>query len=272
MYKVGLSTTGKIITEELFKCYNDSGIELMELSMHPNDYRHIDYNKLLDWSGKYKIDLWSMHLPFYPFERVDFSNIAIAKASIEDALELIKRGSDIGIEKYIVHPSAEPIPDHLRKEKLLCARDSLAELAEKALPLGAIIAVEDLPRTCLGNCSSEIKYILDGHPALMSCLDTNHLLSESVEEFILNVGSRIITTHISDCDLCDERHWLPGEGKLDWKKIYKALSDVGYTGGWIYELGFSPTKSMPRSRKLDCNDFYKNAKEIFFDQKITVIK
>ena len=272
MYKIGLSTAGKIISEDLFKNCKESGIELIELSTRPEEYMRIDYGQLLCWSREYGVKLWSMHLPFYPFEKIDFSNPEISKKSIEDSVELIKKGADIGIDKYIVHPSAEPIPEEFRSERLLCARESLSELAEKVKPLGAVIAVEDLPRTCLGNCSDEIQYILDGNPRLMACLDTNHLLKESVEDFILKIGNRIITTHISDCDLSDERHWLPGEGKLNWKNIYDNLSQMGYTGGWIYELGFASPKSMPRSRALNCRDFANNANEIFFNKNITLIK
>ena len=71
------------------------------------------------------------------------------------------------------------------------------------------------------------------------------------------VGGRIITTHISDYDFKNERHWLPGEGKADWKGIISTLREVGYKGPWLYELEFEPAQTINR-RLLTIEDFRKN--------------
>ena len=81
------------------------------------------------------------------------------------------------------------------------------------------------------------------------------------------MGDKIITTHISDYDFVDEKHWLPGEGKINWQELYKALLDIGYKGPWLYELGFKAPNTISRERDLTCEDFANNAKEIF-DGKI----
>ena len=104
----------------------------------------------------------------------------------------------------------------------------------------------------------------------MVCFDTNHLLKENPVDFIHKIGKRIITTHVSDYDFINERHWLPGEGGLDWQAILHALKDVGYSGMWLYEIGFSCPKTILRNRDLNCNDFARNAKELFDNKNITV--
>ena len=48
----------------------------------------------------------------------------------------------------------------------------------------------------------------------------NHLLGESHTDFMKALKHNIITTHLSDYDGVDERHWLPGEG------IVRAISTV----------------------------------------------
>jgi len=90
-------------------------------------------------------------------------------------------------------------------------------------------------------------------------------------DFIRKVGKKIITTHVSDYNFINEQHWLPGEGENDWQAIYQALQEVGYTDVWLYELGFGSTKKITRERALTCEDFVRNAKEIFEGREITVI-
>ncbi len=271
MYQIGLSTCSKIICEDLFKKYHDAGITAMELAMAPEKYADIDYNQIKAMAEKYNITLWSFHLPFSPFSELDISSIDLCKPTIKYYKELIKKASDIGIEKFIVHPSAEPINDKDRAERLKCSKESLGALAEIAKQNNAVIAVEDLPRTCLGKNSAEIAELISVNENLMVCFDTNHLLSENPADFIHNIGNRIVTTHISDYDCINERHWLPGEGVLDWQAIIKALNDVGYNGVWLYEIGFTCPKSIIRNRDLTCDDFVKNAKELFENKNITII-
>lgn len=71
-----------------------------------------------------------------------------------------------------------------------------------------------------------------------------------------------MTVHISDYDYVDERHWLPGEGKINWSDMMDALDDVGYTGTFLYELSFGSTRTISRPRDLVPNDFVQNAREL----------
>jgi sugar phosphate isomerase/epimerase len=52
---------------------------------------------------------------------------------------------------------------------------------------------------------------------------------------VRSLGSRLIATHISDCDEVDEQHWLPGKGVLDWPAFMQALREINYTGPFTYE-------------------------------------
>ncbi len=151
------------------------------------------------------------------------------------------------------------------------AKESLYKLAEIGNSAGCYILVENLPRTCLGRNSEEITELTNAHPSLNVCFDTNHLLEESAEAFINRISDKIKSTHISDYDRLNERHWMPGEGITDWSSLYNSLCSTGYSGPWLYELGFSCPTSVNRSRALTCADFYKNANEIFSGSPLTVI-
>ena len=255
MFKVGLSSCGKAVNEDLFKQYSDAKIEYMELSIRPDS---IDYESTKALAEKYGVKLWSFHLPFTPFSTIDISNPDLAEYSVEYFKGIIKNALPLGVKIFVIHPSGEPIADEQRPIRLDTAKQSLAKLGAFAEETGVTIAVEDLPRTCLGRNSAEILDLISVHPNLRVCFDTNHLLGENIEEFIKNVGDKIITTHVSDYDFIDERHWLPLEGKVDWKNLIASLKAVGYNGPWLYEIGFKY-----RDRVLNTHDFFENAHKLF---------
>lgn len=263
MYKLGLSSCGKTFGEELFKEYKAAGIETMEISYGKKEYENFDFGLAKELSEKYGVELWSFHLPFMPFSEIDISVPALRDSTVLYLKELIKKGADIGIKIFVIHPSGEPIKDSERSLRMKTAKESLKELAEFAAELDAVIAVEDLPRTCLGRDSDEILELTSADDSLKVCFDTNHLLSEPISHFIKAVGDKIITTHVSDYDFEDEKHWMPFEGKIDWKELTDTLGAVNYNGVWLYELGFEAPDSMPRERKLTCADFALNAEKIF---------
>jgi len=274
MYQLGLSSCGYPITEEMFRAYQESGIANIEISFGIKEEvtENLDCAKISALSKQYGVNLWSYHLPFGHFNVLDISscNPEVQKDSIQYLSDLIKRVSDIGIDKYIIHPSGEPIEDAERPERMKRAKESLAELAKVAAACGGTIAVEDLPRTCLGNCSDDMLDLLSADESLRACFDTNHLLGEDIVEFIRKVGKKFITTHVSDYDFKNERHWLPGEGKINWTAVLDALQEVGYQGLWLYEISMTTPDSILRERVLTHADFVKNANELFSGKPLTV--
>lgn len=261
-WRVGLSTCGKTIDEKLFEAYQTCGITDMEISTASELYASLDYKKMYTWAQKYDVNLWSYHLPFAPFSEIDISEQDLRKQTIEYISELIKKAADIGVGVFVIHSSGEPIEEEDRKKRLECAKESLAELAEIAGRSGAVIAVEDLPRTCLGRDSGDILELISAHPALRVCFDTNHLLKEDISGFIRKAGDKIITTHVSDYDFINERHWMPGEGDIEWQSVLAALREVGYNGPWLYEIGLETPGTIER-RKLEIADFEDNARALF---------
>ena len=270
--KIGLSSCGRVLGEKEFIEYQTGNIDAVEISVGLNNCDNIDFEELSKLEKKYGVDLWSFHLPFSPFSKLEISQKELADSTVKYFEGLIQKSADIGIDKFVIHPSGEPIAPEDRAERLKVSKESLFKLSNIAVRNGAVIAVEDLPRTCLGNCSDEILDLISVDPALRVCFDTNHLLGENQVEFIKKVGNKIITLHVSDYDFINERHWLPGEGQSDWNTIYKALDEVGYSGVWLYEIGFGSTKTITRERNLTCEDIMRNASEIFNGQKLTVIQ
>ncbi len=268
MYKIGLSTpSSEEICEEFFKQCAESGISHIEISVSDALSRNLDYEKIKEWAQKYGVVLWSFHLPFWPFSEIDISKPELAANTVEYLKGYIDKASKIGIDKFIIHASGEPIESSERALRMETAKKSLAALAEYASLHGAVIAVENLPRTCLGRNSSDIKELLSSHPALVSCFDTNHLLGQDFSEYLDEVGDKIVTLHVSDYDFKDERHWLPYEGKIDWQKMISKLKEINYTGVWLYEIELNAPWTIVRDRRLNMQDFVSNAKCVFTGKK-----
>jgi len=142
----------------------------------------------------------------------------------------------------VVHPSAEPIADDEREARSARSVQMLESLADDARERGLRLAVELLPRTCLGHSAPELLRLLDGlDPAIFgACLDVNHLMDrpDTVPDAVRELGSRLFTLHLSDYDGIDEKHWPPGQGVIDWVALMQALRDIGYAGPFNYEANF----------------------------------
>lgn len=270
MYKIGMSSCGKTVGKELFEEFSKNGISYIELS--ESDYDVFDFEKAALLSKEYGVGLWSLHLPFAPFERIDISSADKEKRdnTIKELSELIKKGADIGIDKFIIHPSAEPIEDAERGERMKYSRESLSRLADISESCGGVMCAEDLPRTCIGHSIEEMKFLTAEDERIKICFDTNHITVEKPEEIITALGDKIVTLHVSDYDFVNERHWLPGEGKIDWKKLMAALSKINYDGAFMYEIGYACPKTIIRSRDLNAADFKRNAEELFAGAGLTV--
>jgi len=182
--------------------------------------------------------VWSLHAPFG-----GAANIASADEQVRSgALSITRRACDVaaalGAHVVVVHPGAEPVAEAERAATLARSRDGLAELSRYCAALKLRMAVEFLPRTCPGNTAAELAYLLaDLDPGVAGvCLDLNHAnLGQDLNENVRILGGRIITLHVSDNDGVDERHWLPGQGVVDYRGAIEALYDCGYHGPFLYE-------------------------------------
>ncbi len=273
MYKTGLSTTGKDLSENLLKTYGEAGMEYMEVSTDSELYTAYDWVRFKKWADMYGVKLWSFHLPFRPFEVIDMSSSDKEKRkhSVEYYTGLIKKFADIGIDKFVLHSGGKVTrkSDGEVRERIKCAKESYALLSEVAWHEGGIILVENLPPVCVGTNIEEVRELVSADPRLKICHDTNHMLDGNPIDFIRAFGDRIASVHLSDYDRINERHWMPGEGVNDWHGIYDALNEVGYKGIWLYEVPFWTVPCGEGTRKLCIEDFKKNAMEIFNHQRIT---
>lgn len=253
---------------ELLRECKACGIEAIELSIGgclpgmENETIQSHWRKLIAAAGQAGITLWSAHLSFW--EPYDLANLdpALRQQAVErqlDMLRFLRAQTDIKV--IVVHPSFEPVLPDERWKQTEASKQSLRILAEEAASFGAQIAVECLPRTCLGNNIDSMAQLLSCDSRLRVCFDTNHLLTDTNEAFVRAFGDKIITLHISDYDRIDERHRMPGEGVNNWNAILKSLLASGYDSPLLFELsdkyGYTLSQIGACYKKL-CTNFEKS--------------
>lgn len=188
----------------------------------------------------------AVHLPF----GADFDFCSTDKKVRDRAVEcsrwLLDRLRPYKIPFANIHTSAADLsPDRDRKASIAAFRLAAAELSSDS---DYTVCVENLPRICLGNVSEEMLELTDGLN-IKIVLDVNHIFKEPIPRFVEAVGEKIATLHVSDCDGIDEKHWLPGEGVIDFTEFIAALDKVGYNGVFMLETADRPLPEYAELKK-----------------------
>lgn len=273
MYRVGASMYCFPYDDKTFASAREAGISALELYFPYELQKVIDLKAVEQLAKRHELQLWSYHVPFVPFSQIDISSPdkVLREQTIRDFSEAAKRAAGIGVGTIVLHASKEPLEPENRDERIKWAMDSLDKLAEMAAADGAVIAVESLPRTYLGNSAEEILHLISANDKLGICFDTNHMQLDDNISFMKKVAGKIRTLHVSDYNLDEERHWLPGEGNIDWVEFFDTFKNLGYEGVWMYEVKASNPYKLIRERDLTFRDYYENAQCIFSGKQPTPV-
>ncbi len=177
------------------------------------------------------------HLPFGVYWDISSPDEEVRQGAVQANAALIRMLSGCEGSNVIIHPSFEPIPEEQREAHIDACQKSLIELDPVAADCGKRIALENLPRTCLGRTSEEMQRLTDDGRLCSVCMDTTHMFHETPQDFLRRCGQWVINTHLSDyLNGQDECHWVPGTGSLNWREIFESLAQLGYSGTYNFEV------------------------------------
>ena len=189
------------------------------------------------------LKVWSVHMPFSKVIDISLMDSTKRAAAVDYVKDMMRVAGIFQPQRIILHPSAEPVYPDERAERLANSHASIGEIAPVAKEIGAVLCIENLPRTCLGKNSEEMMYLIEGYDEVGLCFDINHLLYQSHEDYLNGISKgKIKTVHISDHDFADERHLLPGVGKIDWAPLWKGIRNNGYDGIMMFECYGEPAE------------------------------
>lgn len=254
-WKVGVSVGGfrdKTPDAAELASIKKAGFDAIEFSLSaagvawPEEKRLDHFRKFKNDCDAAGLDLWSVHVPFSQTLDISLTDDTKRQTMIDLVVWLLDANKTLSAKVFVIHPSSEPIADDDRPARKARAIESLKFLNAEAKKRGIRLAVEDLPRTCLLRNAEEANEILGAVGNGISLVfDSNHLLTEKPEEFLarLDPSINIATTHFSDYDAVDERHWAPYEGVISWKAVIAELEKRGYPGPFVFEGAGRPDKS-----------------------------
>lgn len=194
----------------------------------------------IDASG---LKVWSVHMPYS--RKLDISVMDDSKRAenVQYMKDMMRVAGVFQPQYLVLHPSSEPITPVEREQRLANSHASIGELAPVAKEIGAVLCVENLPRTCLGQNGEEMMKLIEGYDEVGLCFDTNHLLYQSHEDYLKAVAKvKIRTVHLSDYDFADERHLIPGKGLIDNKALWAGIKENGYDGIMMFECYGEPAQ------------------------------
>jgi sugar phosphate isomerase/epimerase len=132
--------------------------------------------------------------------------------------------------------------------------ESLSEIVRAAEDAKVIVAIENTRSIrLLDHVFAEIQ-----SPCLGLCYDSSHdwIYSEEKTGILKRHGHLLLATHFSDNDSSIDRHWIPGEGVIDWNKIAESFPKDTYKG--VLTLEVVPSR---RGKRISHAEFLKLAYE-----------
>lgn len=239
--------------EDVLRKIADTGYSTIEIfadNCHLDPRISPDLSAVKDLVSSLHLRVHSLHAPF---SGLDIASLDGGER--ENSLELIKKSmefcSEIEGKIVIIHPCSTEISgdyqNYLRAKNK--TEESLCTLATLAEELEIKLAVENLPNIggwSFGTDVSQLSKLVSNinNPYLGLCLDTGHSFvgKEDVDlsKNVLECGMNLIALHIQDTDGKKDRHWLPGQGIINWAQFMKDLASIDYKGVLTLEISGSP--------------------------------
>jgi len=232
------------VCERHFRSFAEAGVNIIELTCV---HKYIEFHdaqvveRVIDWIRQCGLTAYSVHAPFYDGVDLSATDDGARRASINEvgvALEIAVR---LGSKVLVVHSAPEVKVPRDRPARLAAVKESLSELSRQCGKRGIKLAIEFLPRLCLGNSLDEMLQIIAPlNPDNAGvCLDVNHAnFRDDLLDVTRGLGERIASLHVSDNDGIDERHWPPFKGVIDWHAFARALERTPFEGPFMYEVYF----------------------------------
>lgn len=222
-------------------------LELAEFCMadvldKPDTFIDMAKAKLDGWAGRLGI-----HGPFSGFEldTKDKEVRAVVQKRLDQALDVCAR---LGATQMVIHSpythwdvgnlDAKPDGRGARTGVIL---DTLGPAIGRAEDLGVEMVLENIRDTDPMH-RADVVAAADS-PALRLSLDVGHAFwaerssaAPQGPDWVRAAGTLLGHIHLQDVDGVADRHWVPGEGDVDFSGIFAALGDTGTRPRLIIEI------------------------------------
>jgi len=174
---------------------------------------------------------------------------AARAADIEAVIADINTCARLGIAVGVIHPGGfHDVNTYDEWQRMgEVRRESFAAIARVAGEQGVKVAVEHMfdegggvhgHRRFGGSVDDVLELCAQvGSDHLGICFDTSHghLMGMNLPECIRRCGDRLWALHVSDNYGDVDRHYIPGNGSIEWGPVVAALKEIGYNGPFVLE-------------------------------------
>lgn len=210
----------------------DAGFEATSIwwGDEEDDYRRGFYRKMPDMVRDHGLYLEYVHVAFKYCDDLWSENASERERAVARHLDWIRDCAGNGIPIMVMHAIRGSYKGAINRHGM----ESIERIVRAGEDAGITIAVENTRRMdVLEPIFTEID-----SPALGFCYDSSHerLCTEEAGALLRRCGDRLSCTHLSDCDGTLDRHWLPGDGIMDWRALMDAFPAETYRGCFSLEV------------------------------------
>ena len=203
-------------------------------------YFHREDAKLIrqtaEWLDRAGITLDTIHAPFWGVNDLWRDGETAEKyfAELQDSILL---ASECRVPTVVMHLSSGDRPPNLNEKGF--SRIDL--LVQSARDKGIRVAFENQRKI------ANLAYVMERYeddPAVGFCWDVGHEKCLSGGwEYMPMFGDRLAALHIHDnpCRHNEDLHMIPGDGKIDYRRMAELIRESGYTGTLMLELMEKPS-------------------------------
>ena len=221
----------KRLSQAFQRCAEDFGFQVLELST--TCVRPEQYTEIRALRRRYGLDLslhaWTNVLAWTPED---------AGSILGDVIDACGR---MEASHLILHMGMSPD----RAEGLARLREIVTAAVDSLRAANVMLCLENhypfeyKGLNELGGTPEDVLTVLQDLPAdaVGFCLDYGHAnMTKNCDQFLEQVGPRLVYTHLADNMGEHDDHLSYGEGNFDWDAAFRQTADVGYRGPFIVEF------------------------------------
>ncbi|NWF92951.1 MAG: sugar phosphate isomerase/epimerase [Syntrophaceae bacterium] len=213
----------------------EMGFDYVELTFDPPEaipQRVLAQKKqILDLLHRYRMGIVG-HLPTFLWTSDLYESLR--RVSVQETLDALDAGSELGIEKFVLHPGyITGLGKFLMDRAKGYGMASIETVQKKATSLGITLCIENIfPQAHFLSSPHEFQEVFQSFPDLRLTLDIGHANlgggKNKSSEFIHQYGHRISHVHANDNFGKEDNHLPIGAGIIDFEKILSELKEARY--------------------------------------------
>ena len=217
--------------QERVKMIKDAGFDATSVWWEEDDderrrLRHLA-PRLVRGAG---LALDNIHVPYRGCSALWSHTLEVRRAAVNRHISWVRDCAEHTVPVMVMHVTGGTAASGANPHGI----DSLRRILEVAEDLGVTVGLENT------RGPERVGVLLDAldSPFLGLCYDVSHdwLWHDSPCELLRTWGRRLVAAHIGDTDGVLDRHWVPGEGAIDFARPARTFDWETFRGTLMFEV------------------------------------